>query len=430
MPSYQTIRHHLDRLIDAALQAADPAAAVSRFLTRDSSNPNGPLLLEGQEIFRPGEQGRLILISTGKAALSMAQAAVAIAGDIIDDGIVVGKIGQVGQIEHPRIKTIFAAHPVANQSSLAAADELFKRVAGLSAEDVVLYLISGGTSALISKPLVSLPTWQKINDALLASGRPIQDINTVRQQLDRIKGGGLLAAAAPAAVYTLILSDVIGNPLDKIGSGPTVPPSGTATDAANILRQIGISVPPVLEKLEGAGPSLGHTATLPVIIGDIRAAGEAAVREAAALGFEAEMLTWFLEGEAREIGRFAAALGRAAAAGRCLILGGESTVTIRGNGIGGRNLETALAAAIHLEGMEGCVVASLATDGDDGPTGAAGAVVTGQSALIAAKQGGNAAHFLANNDSLTFFKTYLPTNLIITGQTGTNVNDLIFILKY
>ncbi|MDJ0752538.1 MAG: DUF4147 domain-containing protein [Ardenticatenaceae bacterium] len=427
-------RHHIDQLIQAALDAADPYQAVKRVLT--PADQNGTFLINNQAL-QIGPNGRLILIACGKAALPMAHAAVEVLGERIHSGAVVSKKGQQGTIAHPKIQVLFAAHPVADESSVTAGKLVFEMVSDLGPEDTLLFLISGGASALISRPLLPLDEWQTLNEQLLASGCTIQELNTVRQQLDQIKGGGLREAAGSAWIFTLILSDVVGNPLDKIGSGPTIPIQQNAADALAVLERYGIPMPVGLAELVSArrfspqtsgknGP--GET----VIVGDVRLAGEAAVRQARELGFDAEMLTWHLEGEAREIGRFAAALARSATPGRCWVLGGESTVTLRGDGLGGRNLEIALAAALALEEAdgEGVIVATLATDGDDGPTGAAGGIVSGRSVTIAAAQGGDPAELLANNNSFHFFSRYLPDDLIITGQTGTNVNDLIFILKY
>lgn len=427
-------RHHIDQLVQAALEAADPYQAIKRVLI--PADKDSTFLIKDQPL-EIGPNGRLILIACGKAALPMAHAAVEVLGESIHSGVVVTKKGQQGTIAHPKIKVLSAAHPVADESSVTAGKLVFESVSELGAEDILLFLISGGASALISRPLLPLDEWQTLNEQLLASGCTIQELNTVRQQLDQIKGGGLREAAGSARIITLILSDVVGNPLDKIGSGPTIPIQQTAADALAVLERYGIPMPVGLAELVSArrfsapaAADLGSGET--VIIGDVRMAGEAAVRRARELGFDAEMLTWHLEGEAREIGRFAAALARSAAPGRCWVLGGESTVTLRGDGLGGRNLEIALAAALALEEAEneGAIVATLATDGDDGPTGAAGGIVSDRSVAIAAAQGGDPAALLVNNNSFHFFSRYLPDDLIITGQTGTNVNDLLFILKY
>jgi hydroxypyruvate reductase len=350
--------------------------------------------------------------------------------------------------------------------------------------------------------VIPLTDWQQVVDGLLACGCTIQELNGVRKQWDEVKGGGLARMIAPAACTSLILSDVVGNPLDVIGSGPTVVNQirgtqgnsgelgGTqegidltdgkdhgllqkgskgnkeelggseeeeelpivngqwfpvltgvneegAMEALAVLRRYRMEekLPAAtwgriknyleqrMEKAAPAGEAVQH-----VIIGDVRQAAEAAAGAAAEMGFTAQVLTAQLEGEAREVGRVAAALAKDARPNSCLILGGETTVTLRGDGMGGRNQELALAAAIALDGVPGVALASLATDGDDGPTGAAGAVVTGETAGVARAGRLDPHDYLARNDSYTFFEQV--GGLLRTGPTGTNVNDLVMILKY
>jgi hydroxypyruvate reductase len=303
--------------------------------------------------------------------------------------------------------------------------------------DLVLCLISGGASALLTQPIVSLSDWQDIVNALLASGCTINELNTVRKQLDTVKGGGLARLIAPAQCVSLILSDVVGNPIDMIGSGPTVPATAPPGAAREVLHRyhLDVSLPSevrlhVVSRLDTAAlePPPRTFPVTNVIIGDVRLAARAAVKAAGELGFSAHLLTANLEGEAREVGRVAAALAKDAPAGTCLVLGGETTVTLRGGGKGGRNQELALAAAIALDGYANTVVASFSTDGDDGPTDAAGAMVTGHTLPLARSQGIDARSYLDNNDSYNFFTQV--DGLIQTGQTGTNVNDLLYILKY
>jgi hydroxypyruvate reductase len=310
-------------------------------------------------------------------------------------------------------------------------------VKGATAGDLVLCLISGGASALLTRPVIPLADWQEVVDRLLASGCTIQELNGVRKQLDEVKGGGLARMIAPAACVSLILSDVVGNPLDVIGSGPTTPNPESAAAALAVLERYGMreKLPAAtwvhvenylmqqMDSVLPAGEGVQH-----VIIGDVRQAAEAAAGAAAEMGFTAQVLTAQLEGEAREVGRVAAALAKDAPVNSCLILGGETTVTLRGDGMGGRNQELALAAAIALDGVPDVALASFATDGDDGPTGAAGAVVTGETAGLAHARQFDPHDYLARNDSYTFFNQL--GGLIRTGPTGTNVNDLVLILKY
>jgi len=298
----------------------------------------------------------------------------------------------------------------------------------LATSDHVVFLISGGASALCTYPLIELDEWQALSKALLASGCPIQAFNTVRKQLDEIKGGGLGVAAAPAKIVTLILSDVLGNPVDMIGSGPTVPNPQTAADALRILNKYGIenaTAQQVLERLD----SKPYQFKSPVaIIGDLSLAATVAQQKAADLGYDSQIIDLNLTGEAQKVGRDMAQLARNTKPNQCLILGGETTVTLQGDGVGGRNQELALAAAIPLSGAKHLLIATYATDGDDGPTPAAGAQVTGDTVRLAHQAGISAADALSKNDSYTFF-SQLPDHHIITGQTGTNVNDLVFILN-
>ena len=309
--------------------------------------------------------------------------------------------------------------------------------------DLVLCLISGGASALLTPPILPLEQWQRLVDALLASGCTINELNAVRKRMDRVKGGGLARLAAPAACVSLILSDVVGNPLDVIGSGPTVanpdPPAlvGDILERYRVAERLGpddwaaVSRLAVVSRpfrgLEMATPAeLGNIHN--IIIGDVRQAALAAADAAAALGFDARLLTAQLEGEAREVARVVAALAKDAPPETCLVLGGETTVTLAGQGLGGRNQELALAAAIAIDGWPGCVVASFATDGDDGPTAAAGGLVSGETMTVARRLGLDAQSYLDNNDSYHFLEA--TGGLITTGQTGTNVNDRNFVLKY
>jgi hydroxypyruvate reductase len=291
-----------------------------------------------------------------------------------------------------------------------------------------------------------LAEWQQLTTHLLQSGCTINELNAVRKQLDEVKGGGLALMAQPAATVSLILSDVVGNPLDVIGSGPTAPNPQPPAEALTVLhryrarrtlaRETWSRIYDLLTDPRSA-TSLARFEGLEVrniIVGDVRRAANAASAAAEKLGFTSTVLTAHLQGEAREVGRVAAALAKDANAGSCLLLGGETTVTVHGDGHGGRNQELALAAAIALEGFPQRVIASFATDGEDGPTDAAGAVITGET--IAAADGVNldAREYLDRNDSYAFF-THLAkatgrTFLLQPGPTGTNVNDLLFVLRY
>ena len=442
-------RNHIDELVYAALDAADPETAVSRHLKRQ----NQTLIINNQEYFDL-TQGRLLLVSVGKAALPMLDAASAIIGDGLTAGIAVTKvIPPEYQPTHPAIQIHRGSHPVSSQESIDATTAVHHFLQQTEANDLVLCLISGGASALLTQPLVSLADWQALNQALLASGCTINEFNTVRRQLDAVKGGGLSRWAAPARTISLILSDVVGNPLEFIGSGPTVPGTDTPADAMQVLAQYDIANQVkeavwavISEQLSvKSEPLLVNSVAQPVnhIIGDVRKAAEAALAKAQELGFTTQLLTVRLEGEAREVGRIAAAIAKDTPPNHCLILGGETTVTLHGSGKGGRNLETALSAAIalenwpqtsHAEPVE-VAVASFATDGEDGPTDAAGAVVTGNTVVTGKTIHLNASQYLHNNDSYHYFKQLdeektANATLIQPGSTGTNVNDLVIILTY
>ncbi len=419
-------------MISAALTAADPYTAVSNHLQRSKSG-----LTIGQHHF-PLENGRLILVSVGKAAVPMAQAVLDTVGKTaVSGGIICKHLPENDALSLPGYT---GNHPVPGKASLAATTAVLKSLEQTTENDLVLCLISGGASALFTQPHLPLDVWQQLNQALLASGCPIQATNTVRRQLDAVKAGGLARLAYPAKVIGLILSDVVGNDLSAIGSGPTVASHETAADALAILQQHRVkdyletavyqTIITALDELATTTTSPVHNIVDNIIVGSIQQSAEAAAETAAALRFRTHLLTTRLEGEAREIGNLAAALAIDAPDDTAYLLGGETTVTLRGSGIGGRNLETALAAAIGLAGWPNRAITSFATDGDDGPTGMAGATVTGNT--VQNRQSARA--HLNNNDSYTYFQKVdavgSTTHLIQTGPTGTNVNDLLIILNY
>jgi len=437
---FSDYRKHVDELVQVALAAADPETAVSHHLKCE----NTTLIINNQKQFDLRE-GRLFLVSVGKAALPMLDSAVAIIGDGVTAGIAVTKVIPPDyQPTHPAIQIHRGSHPVSNQESIDSTTAVHDFLQQTQADDLVLCLISGGASALLTKPLISLTNWQVLNQAMLASGCTINEFNTVRRQLDAVKGGGLSQWAAPARTISLILSDVVGNPLEFIGSGPTVPSTDTPAHAMQVLDQYEIAnhmdevVWTVIcdQLILDREKITDHKIAAPLnyIIGDVRKAAEAALSRASDLGFSTQLLTARLEGEAREVGLIVAAIAKDTPPTRCLILGGETTVTLHGSGKGGRNLETALSAAIALDGWRQTAVASFATDGEDGPTDAAGAVVTGATVGNGRLQSLNAHEYLHNNDSYHYFQKldYQESThtLIKPGSTGTNVNDLVIILTY
>jgi hydroxypyruvate reductase len=453
-PQFNAYSNHVQEIINAVLAAADPAAAVQRHLQCD-----GRYLTVGSEIYTMSK-GQIYLISVGKAAVTMGLAAANILGNKLAHAIFVAKKTDrdwTAEIEASPLSlqsstfSLFqSGHPVPDEESVRAGAAVLDLLHQTNEDDLVIFLISGGASALLARPLLPLADWQALTNALLASGCTIAELNTVRRQLDAVKGGGLARAAAPATCASLILSDVVGSPLEAIGSGPTVisdeSPADALADALAVLHRYRLH-----ETLETAvwqnltqqletnppGSQPKPADNQHDIIADVGQAAHAALTKAAQLGFISQILTTHLEGEAREAGRFAAALAKDNPPGRCLILGGETTVTLHGQGRGGRNQELALAAAIALEGWPGQVVVSLATDGEDGPTDAAGAMVTGETAVIARRHHLNPITFLQNNDSYRFFRELdtavsenRPPHHIKIGATGTNVNDLIIILTY
>lgn len=443
------ISTHISQLLNAALQAADPAEAVRQHLQREGKG-NAVRLIVGPYEFNP-RKGRLFLVSVGKAALTMGRAALDILEDTLAEGIIIGKRNPESVPGPPRIfsgsssgrqvRIFEAGHPVSDETSREATAAVEAMLAQTRPEDLVLCLISGGTSALLAKPAVPLAQWQAVTNALLESGCTIQEFNRVRRQLDRVKGGGLARMAAPAATAALILSDVVGNDLAAIGSGPTVVTDELPQGARAVLERYKIDQAldsqewqQVNAALAGITPAgLGDTQVVNLVIGDVRKTATAVVKKARELGFSAHLLTALLEGEAREVGRVIAALAKDAPAGTCLVLGGETTVTVRGQGKGGRNQELALAAAISIAGEEHIAIAAFATDGEDGPTDAAGALVTGRTIPAAQNAGLDPYVYLHNNDSYTFFtelaKQSEQSFLLKPGRTGTNVNDIVVVLK-
>jgi glycerate 2-kinase len=401
-------------ILAAALEAVDPFRAVQNSL--------------------PKLEGRVFGLGIGKAAVPMMDA---LAERIpLSGGLAVTKFGS--GLRPNAFVVIEGGHPIPDARSLQAGERALEFVSSLNAEDTLVCLISGGGSALVTAPRVPLEDLQALTSLLLASGAPIDEINTLRRQLDRIKGGGL-ARATKAKIISLILSDVVGNPLEAIASGPTVPDPTTKEDALEILKkyaiekQVSNSIIEILLNTEelAAGDDSGSSAVnvQNIIIGDNKLAAQAAREQAEREGFYAEILTNELQGEAREVGRGLAQRLRAESSRRprpfCLVAGGETTVTLTGPGKGGRNQELALSAVEGLRGLENSMLVALATDGDDGPTDAGGAVVTGDSARRAEALGLDVADHLSRNDAYPFFEAL--GDLLKTDPTGTNVNDLIFL---
>lgn len=430
MASYSPIQllPVIQAMLKGAVAAVDPAGIIPHLLQRQ-----GNQLQIGSTCYS-ADGGRLFLLAGGKAAQPMAEATLEIIGDLLTAGIVVAK-----QLQNPPAGTpcrfITAGHPIPDERSLLAAEAVWAMLTNTRPGDLLLCLISGGMSALLSRPLFPLPDWQQLITALWHSGCPIQELNQVRQQFDLVKGGGLARQAAPAQCLSLILSDVIGNPLPFIGGGPTVLSDTTPAETFAILSRYQLDrqlAPQLWQKvIAGLATRPEHHPQPPpphnLIIGDVRQAANAAAAIANQFGFQTTILTTRLEGEAREVGKMAAALAWDTRPGQCLILGGETTVTVRGSGHGGRNQELALAAAIALDGCPQATIVTFATDGEDGLTDAAGAIVSGRTIPQARAQELDPHAYLANNDSNTFFSRLTPSPQLKTGPTATNVNDLLFI---
>lgn len=426
-------------VLEAALAAADPALAIRRVIRREGDT----LWIDGMAYDLRRYQ-RIVVIGGGKAGAPMAAAVEELLGERITAGVINVKYGYTTPTRLIRLRE--AGHPVPDASSVEGAQDMVDLLRGMTADDLVLCLISGGGSALMTLPVpgVGLDDMQTLTGLLLRCGAPIQDINAVRKHLSQLKGGQLARLAYPAAVVALILSDVVGSPLDVIASGPTVPDTTTFADARAVIDRYGIAneVPESIRAHLRRGAA-GEVADTPkelanvrnVIIADNARAAQAAVKRAEELGFHTLLLSTYIEGEAREVARVLAALAKEIAATghpisrpACLILGGETTVTIRGTGTGGRNQELALAAALAIQGMEGVMIASLGTDGSDGPTEAAGGLVDGTTVSRGSRVGRSARSALDDNDAYSYLRAV--GDLMVTGPTNTNVNDLmaVFVL--
>jgi len=424
--SNRILRKHAGAIFQAALSAADPAGAVERHLKRrDFSRFHN-----------------IYVVGAGKAGASMAQAAERVLGRRIAAGLLNVKYGHTAKLR--RIELNECGHPVPDLNGVAGAERIARIAAGAGKDDLVVCLISGGASALLPLPAegITLEEKQATTRLLLASGANIHEINSIRKHISRIKGGQLARLASPARVESLMLSDVIGDNLDVIGSGPTAPDASTFAGALEILDRYGIRerVPAsVRERIEqGAGGAVPETPKPedPVfarvrnaIVGSNRLALAAAAARARSLGYRTLVLSSEIQGEAREIARMHAAIasemartGRPIKPPACLITGGETTVTLRGDGLGGRAQEFALAAAIDIAGLPNVVVFCAGTDGTDGPTNAAGAVADGQTV----GRQPDARSYLNRNDSYHYFEAL--NDLVITGPTNTNVMDVCIVL--
>lgn len=402
----QTLYDDAQAVIKVALSQVKPDAAVQRAL----------------QSFQPGE--RTVLVSVGKAAWQMAAAAEKCLPGPLAGGIVITKYGHV---KHPLpgIECYEAAHPVPDEQGFAATEKALRMVEQLNPQDIVLFLLSGGGSALFEAPLIPGGELQEITSQLLACGADIVEINTIRKRLSRVKGGRFARACAPARVFSIVLSDVLGDPLDMIASGPAAPDTSTCAQAVAIAKKYQLKLSPEARALleQETPKQLDNVTTC--ITGSVRQLCTAAADACRTLGYEPLLLTDQLCCEAREAGSFLGAVARThAAQGKktAFIAGGETVVHLTGTGLGGRNQELALAAAPLLAGLENCCVFSVGSDGTDGPTDAAGGYVDGTTDQELRDRGWDVFRTLSQNDAYHALKAV--DGLIVTGPTGTNVNDV------
>jgi hydroxypyruvate reductase len=434
---FAELRRSARRILDAAIAAGDAGALTSRALQREGSR-----LRVADRTFELGRIRRVVVVGAGKASGRMAEAAEAALEGVPVEGLVAVK--ERREPGPKRIREVVAGHPIPDARGEAAGQEILQLVRDAGPHDLVLCLISGGGSALTPAPVkeVTLAEKQTVTRLLLECGATINELNAVRKHLSRLKGGQLARAAYPAPVVALLLSDVIGDPLDVIASGPTAPDPTTFAEALGILDRFGLrgrvpaSVRTHLESGERGDveetpkpgdPSLAGVTNL--VIGNNGLVVDGAVAEARRLGLAPCLLTRRLQGEAREVSRVLAALLDETARGgiltgrpACLIAGGETTVTVRGRGTGGRCQELTLALVPELATMRGVVVLAAGTDGSDGPTTAAGAIADPTSLERARAKGLDARRALAENDSHPFFAAL--DDLVVTGPTGSNLMDL------
>ncbi|MDD5284541.1 MAG: glycerate kinase [Desulfuromonadaceae bacterium] len=430
----------LTDIFHAALGAANPYECVSHHVGHISRT------------FREGGFERLFLVSFGKAAYLMAKAVSDQMRQTVSHGMVITKYGHMQEAPlSPMVELFEAGHPVPDENGLAATGNVLDLLKSADANTLVLCLISGGGSALFVDPCppVTLAEKQEVTTLLLKAGAGIEELNAVRKHISLVKGGRLAELAYPARLISLILSDVIGDRLDVIASGPTAPDDSTFSDALEVIRKYGLPgrIPASVMNLLDCGAA-GRLPETPkqgnpifdqvenIIVGSNGKATEAARKTALEMGFDTTVLSSELQGEARVIAKELAAKAKEVARSSlaahpsirpiCLIFGGETTVTVSGEGKGGRNTELALAFALEVEGLPGITLLSAGTDGTDGPTDAAGAFADWETAGRARSAGHDPEKYLANNDSYNFFRE--TGGLFVTGPTGTNVMDLQIIL--
>ena len=425
----------LHGLINAAVSAVMP----ENFIPAEVHAEGSRLTIRGKSLDLSAFR-HVYVISVGKAALGMAEALDKLIRPFVSEGIVVTKHLPASGRTDGRYRILRGGHPLPTAESVAAAEAVLALADRAGADDLVIFLISGGGSALMTAPMdgISLQTFQTFSDQILGCGADIKEFNTLRKHLDGVKGGRLAGRAAPARQITLILSDVVGSPLDVIASGPTVPDPTTYRDALDILDRYAprADFPRKIRETLQKGAEGGLPETLKTalsgqdvfLLASNRTAAYAAAREAERLGIPARVINTRLTGEASAAGEMLPSFFSELEAPGILIFGGETTVHIQGKGTGGRNQELALAAVRPMAEWPGCTLMTLATDGEDGPTDAAGAIVTQQTLSRALECGCVPEKYLAENDAYHFFEK--TGSLLRTGSTGTNVNDLTFLIRF
>lgn len=372
--------------------------------------------------------GKIYVVSVGKAAWKMAQAAESVLGDRLERGIVLTKYQHV-EGEIPGVLCLEAGHPIPDENSFEGTRKILDMTSGLHSEDVVVFLLSGGGSALFEDPLVQPEELEDITRRLLACGADIKEINTIRKRLSRVKGGRFAKHCEPAKVFSVVLSDVLGDPLDMIASGPASPDKSTSEEALKIIEKYQLQISrKTAEFLKEETPKELKNASS-VISGNVRALCNSAKETCEKLGYKVIVLTDQLSCEAREAGSFLAAIAKTYSTVEeklAFIAGGETVVHLKGYGKGGRNQELALSAAIGLEGLDNTAIFSIGSDGTDGPTDAAGGYVDGFTKAHLTEQGIDIYQELENNNAYEALTR--SGGLVITGPTGTNVNDLTVLL--
>jgi len=441
-------REKLISIFDAALKSVDSYDSVRKAIRLR----NNEIIINGQITYKTNNFSKLIVVGAGKATAPMAQAVEDIFGERIDDGIIIVKYGHTKPLK--KIRQIEASHPLPDAPGLKGTKDIIEILRNADARTLVICLLSGGASSLLVSPAgdITLDDKKYMTDLLLKAGATINELNAFRKHISGVKGGQLARIACPASVATIILSDVIGDRLDVIASGPTVPDSTNFRDALGVIGKYKLEdkVPDSILKYIRKGLQ-GEVEETPkrdevfpgnvrnIIVGSIKQALTAAVEKAASLGCKTQIISSDIHGDVRDAAGYLAEKAidakKTLKSGNepvCLLSGGETTVAVEGNGLGGRNQELALAFAIAIKGEKGITMLSAGTDGTDGPTDAAGAIVDGETSSLANQYGINPAEYLRNNDSYNFFKNLDSMSgthhHLITGPTWTNVMDMQIIL--